>query len=304
LQKTLPNATLVAYLDDIYILSKDDIPLLRTAATSFKGTPITLNTEKSFEKDIPSLRTEGLPALGTFIGPLTGRKAFLEKKLATLATALNALRDLLKQHALLLLRGSIHLLLRHLLRQLDPDGLDILWQYADTIIHGVIAALAARDSLYGARDIVRGLIALPIREGGLGIPNHARLAAKLYKAARQAAIPLLERISPGTFIDLQENTVQSAKEVLIEENTAQLAAVTAKLSVNQERARLENASFLGRQWLRVLPTQKQQLLADPNATEAIRTRLLAPVRPLDTPCSYYGSNPAIGYEDVYKGASR
>ena len=305
LQRALPTATLVAYLDDIYILGKDNTNLIRTAATAFKGTPIKLNPTKSFEKDISTLQKDGLTTLGTHIGPLETRKTFLMQKTSTLASALDAIRDLPKQHAFLLLRGSIHLLLRHLLRQLDPSGLGILWEYADTLITSTVLRLATRETNSHPKDLHKGLITLPVREGGLGIPSHARLAVKLYKAAKHAGKPLLELISPGTFTEFElVSTVLSAKEVLAEENSAQLQAVTEKLSISQQKARIENASYLGRRWLQILPTQKQHLIADPNTTEAIRTRLLAPVRPTETPCSYCGSNPSIGHEDVCKGASR
>ncbi|WP_204273408.1 hypothetical protein, partial [Stenotrophomonas maltophilia] len=43
-----------------------------------------------------------------------------------------------KQHSLLLLRGSIHLLLRHLLRQLNPEGLSDLWERTDILIKEAI----------------------------------------------------------------------------------------------------------------------------------------------------------------------
>jgi hypothetical protein len=52
--------------------------------------------------------------VGSFIGPIVPKRAFLEGKIRTLNEALTALQDLPKQHALLLLRGSIQLLLRHL----------------------------------------------------------------------------------------------------------------------------------------------------------------------------------------------
>lgn len=71
-----------------------------------------------------------------------------------------------------------------------------------------------------------------------------------------------------------------------------------------QRARLEGSSYLGRQWLRVLPTQKQLIFADPEATEALRARLLIPSRPTDRACPFCGSFPTLGHEDVCKGAMR
>jgi hypothetical protein len=45
-------------------------------------------------------------------------------------------------------------------------------------------------------------------------------------------------------------------------------------------------------------------LADPNTTEALRTRLLLPCKPLNRPCNYCGNITNIGYEDVCRAANR
>src|SRR5687767_11746013 len=43
---------------------------------------------------------------------------------------------------------------------------------------------------------------------------------------------------------------------------------------------------------------------DPEATEALRARLLLPVRPPETPCNYCAAEAALGHEDLCRGASR
>jgi hypothetical protein len=59
-----------------------------------------------------------------------------------------------------------------------------------------------------------------------------------------------------------------------------------------------------------LPTQKQLSLADLEATEAIRTRLLLPIKAAISPeapealCSFCGATATLGHEDTCKGASR
>ena len=53
-----------------------------------------------------------------------------------------------------------------------------------------------------------------------------------------------------------------------------------------------------------MPTQKQHSLADHEITEALRNRLLAPCKSPTQPCNYCGALPAIGHEDLCKGASR
>ena len=185
---------MVAYLDDLYILNKAPQGTLETAKEVLKGSPFSLNLAKSKEEAIEDLKLEGLKALGTYIGPIRPRRAFLQDKLAALQEALEALQDLPKQHSLLLLRGSIQLLLRHLQRQLDPTGLEDLWEEADTLIREAILALVARSPSECPKEPNPSLIALPVREGGLGIPLHKDLAHELFLAAREASQPTLDLI--------------------------------------------------------------------------------------------------------------
>ena len=139
LQRTLPpNTTITAYLDDIYIFGASSAKILPQVAQVFRDSLVTLNPTKSSEASISALKTKGLKALGSFIGPLHARRAFLQGKISALSSALDAIRDLPKQHALLLLKGSLHLLLRHLLRQLNPQDLQDLWEQADSLIEAAI----------------------------------------------------------------------------------------------------------------------------------------------------------------------
>jgi hypothetical protein len=209
-----------------------------------------------------------------------------------------------RQHALLLLKGSIHLQLRHLLRQLNPRGLEEAWGEIDTDIEIALRLLIARSIADPLVPIKPALIGLPVREGGLGIPLHAQLASGLYLAAQEASKALLNLIQPRFQTSFSDKLYTTPQEVLTESNTAQLVALLPGLSVEQKRARLENASYLGRQWLRVLPIQKQYQFTDSEAIEALRTRLLVPCRPISFPCTHCGATPTIGHEDVCRAANR
>jgi hypothetical protein len=314
--KKLPQATLIAYLDDLYILDKDQsTSALEVAREVFSLSPFSLNLSKSQERDIKDLRKEGLKALGSFIGPLEPRRDFLKGKLAILARTLEALQELPKQYSLLLLRTSIQLLLRHLQRQLNPEGLEDLWEKADSFIRDSIKLLLARGLEDLPKEINQDLISLPLREGGLGIPLHKELARGLFLAAKEASQATLDRIlrnplaspspsppsSPSTSLKTPK---LSAQEVLKEATRAKLERTLGSLSASQKGARLENASYLGRKWLGVLPSQKQLSLADSEVTEALRSRLFLPVKPLGIPCSSCGAIASLGHEDTCKGASR
>lgn len=77
LQKTLPKVTIIAYLDDIYILSLKTTALFPIIIKAFSNSPMVLNCQKSTESLISQLRITGFKALGTFIGPKAYRRTFL-----------------------------------------------------------------------------------------------------------------------------------------------------------------------------------------------------------------------------------
>jgi hypothetical protein len=119
-----PSRLIVAYLDDVYILSADECPRDQTVAF-FRDRPhhLILNELKSKRYSFEDIRSQGIEALGSFIGPKPGREAFLRKKIDVLALSLAKLIPLHSQHALLLLRLSYQQQLRHLQRCLDTSDL-------------------------------------------------------------------------------------------------------------------------------------------------------------------------------------
>lgn len=311
LERELPDSTLVAYLDDVYALSRSSqADLLSIADRAFLGSPLSLNKEKSRSRPILDLKENGLEALGTFIGPLEGRREFLISRIDSLSTSFHLLASLPRQHALLLLRGSTQLLLRHLLRQLEPIGLEDLWQDVDERIRATVLGLASRGgsrlipspSALSGCPVRKALIELPDREGGLGMPSHADLAAGLYTAARAASRPLLEQVAPAIFA-AEDPPSPTAREVLDALNKANAARLEG-LPTGALKGKLESASFLGRQWIRALPTLKNQVFADPEATEALRARLLLPCQPIDRACRRCGSFPSLRHEDTCRAAER
>ena len=120
------------------------------------------------------------------------------------------------------MRGSIQLLLRHLQRQLDPIGLEDLWEEVDSLIREAIIALLARSPSDCPKEPSLDLIALPVREGGLRIPLHKELAAQLHQAAKEASKPTLEKIRKKPPIDTGPKLGKTAQEVLKEANQARL----------------------------------------------------------------------------------
>jgi hypothetical protein len=208
-------------------------------------------------------------------------------------------------------RGSIQLLLRHLQRQLDPTGLSDLWGEADTLIKEAVITLLARGLSDCLKEPSEALIALPTREGGLGIPLHKELAAQLHLAAKEAAEPTLEKIraffSPtakAPHANRGPRVTKTAQQVLQDTNKARLETYLKDLPYTYKQARLENACYLGRKWLGVMPTKKDLSFADSKITEALRNRLFYPVKPPSLPCSSCRAIAAFSYKDTCKSANR
>ncbi|KAG8354277.1 hypothetical protein FVEN_g7855 [Fusarium venenatum] len=125
----------------------------------------------------------------------------------------------------------------------------------------------------------------------------------------EASQPTLERIRARATGDPPPRAPiaprgPTAKEVLMEANKVRLEAFLEDLPTLYQQARLENASYLGRKWLGVLPTKKNLSFADSEITEALRSRLFYPVKPPSLPCSSCGAIAAFQHEDTCRGATR
>jgi hypothetical protein len=165
-----PHRLILAYLDDIYILSNDPNALEDGQAFfSARQPPIQLNMAKSKRMTLQKARETGLQLLGSCIVPTAARERFLEAKVVAEETLLAKLVDLPHQHALLVLRQCLQQNLRHLQRSLHSDDLEHLWERLDTSLANSVRRVRTAGSPAPSQAIDDTLIALPIKLGGLGI---------------------------------------------------------------------------------------------------------------------------------------
>lgn len=188
------HVALMAYLDDVYIFSDKEIAVSDVAELLHNG-PIALNPAKCKASDIYSLRSQGLDALGSHIGQLPSREAFLRRKLEELEGILDLVLTLPRQQALLMLKASTSVLLRHLPRTLVPQGLDQVYCDIDKVILAAVQRLKGPYQLTSPRD--RDLMALPERLGGLGIPLYYDTAKPTFTASKTTALAFLEETMPA-----------------------------------------------------------------------------------------------------------
>jgi hypothetical protein len=119
-----PDRLILAYLDDIYILSPDDLALEQILAFFAERQPsIRLNPSKSKTFALDDIPTNGLRMLGTCVGAYSARERFLQEKIDHEAATVAKLINLPHQHTLFVLRVCMQQNLRHLQLSLKSDDL-------------------------------------------------------------------------------------------------------------------------------------------------------------------------------------
>jgi hypothetical protein len=189
----LPPPIVVAYLDDVYIISGQEITP-QQLERHLQQAPISLNAQKTKSYSLQDLRQTGLKTLGSFVGSQTGKKEFLKEKIGELQQVLNRLQDLPKQHELLLLRANTTSLLRHLPRTLKCQELQEEFRDIDRRLLQMVKYLQGSTD---SRPLDQDLVALPTRLGGLGITLFAETASLAFQNSRTIADITLQRFLPA-----------------------------------------------------------------------------------------------------------
>jgi hypothetical protein len=192
-RRGLPPPIVVAYLDDVYIISGQEITP-QQLERHLQQAPISLNAQKTKSYSLQDLRQSGLKTLGSFVGSQAGKKEFLRGKIGELQQVLDRLQDLPKQHALLLLRASTTSLLRHLPRTLEGQELQEELQDIDRRLLQMVKYLQGSTD---SKPLDQDLVALPTRLGGLGITLYAETASLAFQNSRTIADITLQKFLPA-----------------------------------------------------------------------------------------------------------
>jgi hypothetical protein len=180
-----PPPIILAYLDDIVILTNDPSTIDHVAAfLSSCRSSLSLNQSKSTIDHIDDIRSTGITLLGTAVGSKEFRRAFLKKKVSGQVQLLDQLPSLAFQPALLLLRQCIQHNLRHLQRCLKTIDMPHCWDELDRELqHSLLVLRSSPRSLPTDSQI----ISLPTRLGGLGILSFDEVAPHARAAALESA---------------------------------------------------------------------------------------------------------------------
>lgn len=289
----LRNSEISAYLDDTLVwLPKDpnsDLTLQEQAqaaldaiAADFRAHTddgLSLNLAKCQIHTTQDLSHSGVKFLGTCVGTEDFRKAFLAHKVENLHAKILKISKLPRQASFLLLRECVAPTLLHLLRCLDSTGLDEQWRQATVAVQEALRSLAAVPAL---DEAARVLASLPIRQGGLGLPDysfiqpHARAASHSLAAEIQCFLEAFDY--PPTREDMLSvrppSTLNQAQKDRSEE-------LLQSLEDNKRISMVENTSPLGSAWVRMIPIYPTRVLSDRQISSALANRLLIQREPAD-----------------------
>jgi hypothetical protein len=290
-----PECTVLAYLDDIYVLSSSDSTLSEVESffASQQDLTLSLNMAKSSIKSLSDIRDNGLGILGSTVGPRSARESFLKDKIAMTKAKLGKLVDLPHQHALLLLLQAVQQDLRHLQRTLKSEDLMELWEDLD------MALWDKARSIRGAARVMdpekdNTLLSLPVKLGGLGLLSHSTCAPLAYVASTGAASVILHPLLGDPGPDPPEPPSQHS--LCLDAFKSAQADLTLALPPLQQQALVENSSALGRQWLSAIPSSAILRLTNFEVAAALQLRTMVPST--SPSCRHCGHGNFHGHDEV------
>jgi hypothetical protein len=287
----------MAYLDDTFIWIPQNRPdpqfsreraqtVLNNIKSEFqcdRTDGLALNVAKCTINTTADLRNNGVEILGTFIGCEENRRLFLSNKIKKTDQKLQRILQLPRQPALLLTRSCIAPTLSHLLRILEPSGLEATWSEANAVFVRAVRKLASIGAEPTLDHCARILVTLPLKFGGIGIPNYTGSVPHARRASRELCDAIAQHMEL-----FRERPSSSDKEFLTSSRSPteiqnylreEVDDILNALDDSRRLAMVENASSLGSAWLRMVPLHPQWTLTDREISSALQTRLLLPVSP-------------------------
>jgi hypothetical protein len=233
---------------------------------------LSLNVGKCQLWTTDEIRVNGVKLLGTCVGSEDYRRVFLTGKVETMLLKMRKVLRLPRQAAFLLLRECVAPTLLHLLRCLDSTHLDEQWQRATAALQDAARSLAAAPALDEAARVVASL---PIRLGGLGLPDYGFIQPHARVASRELAAEFENFLEAFEYPPTREDLLAvRAPSTLPDAYIARSEAVLEALEAHRRIAMVENASTLGSAWARMIPIYPSRVLSDRQVGSAIANRLL------------------------------
>ncbi len=274
---------ILAYLDDVVILSNDVNTLSRTRRffnDNFFAleAKLRLNVGKCKQTSIEEVRRDGLEILGGFVGEKERQAEWLEARTESTCAKLDALADLHVQDAFVLLQQSIHAEVRHLPRYSRSDHRSPGYDKYDTKLKSTVRSLR-RSNVEKHTD--EAIMALPLREGGLGLPTLGLLCDPAHASC---AIAYRETAETWLGVQLEAEVDKEALELdrsqPIQRQITHRAAreeyhkVSDSLNAQELVTIQEGGEKIGHLWLRALPHSKATTMNDAAFASSLSIRML------------------------------
>ena len=224
-------------------------PEHRTAAEAhFQGTGV-------------NITTEGQRHLGAALGSRPFAHDFVKQKVNKWTSEIESLSDIAKvqpQAAYAVLTHGLMNEWTFLMRTI-PDIDDLFLPLEEAIRYQLLPALTGRSSF---SDAERELLALPVRHGGLGIPQPSRSAGRQFRACSEVAAPLVNLIrthnpSYPKQVQLEQRQVKAQHRSHNRSDSATEADTLKATLPKAQQLSMEQASEKGASsWLTTIPLSK------------------------------------------------
>ncbi len=278
LDSTCPGSRLIAYLDDVYIVTSRDYARraydIVTAAIE-EGTGVASNVGKVrawsmsggpappgiaelgagvWTGDLP-VDQSGLIILGSPVGTTQFVSAFAEQRIArerALTVAISTLQD--TQSAWLLLRMCAEPRANHLLRSCPPSQVQTYATRHDELLWNCLLSLLNLPADAASFQSCHRLVAvLCARFGGLGLRSAVRTSIPAYWAGWAGAIPVLHRKFPLEALQLVRGLEHESADILTARGVLRpLISFPSLAEVKDCVRRLDEAGFDRPGWLALL----------------------------------------------------
>jgi hypothetical protein len=275
LQQYLGSSFLVmAYLDDIIVLGAEEGTLnLCLEFFEAAGAPMELNPTKCKQFELADTANAPIHLLGTCIGPAAARKSFLGERIEQLRESTSNLPKASRQTGLLILRKSLQLKHRHLLRSMQSADIMDTWAELDTVIHTAFDRIRGLSPQPDLAERDRVIISLPTSLGGMGLMSHVDTAPLAYQAASNSALDILRPIVPSLE---RSSDARTQRELSHEVTLIKQEQMMTSLSTRDRVLVVEAASQIGRRWLDIVPSSSRYTLSDTDVQANLLYRTLLP----------------------------
>ena len=313
-----------AFLDDAFFVTNNaDIVqvLQKIFPEEDSDTGLAMHPGKTEVMSLDALvaGTTSCRVLGSIVGDLNARRAFLVEKIDKLRPTLLRLRSMPAHHQYIVLRDSISKKLVHLLRTMDTTGLDKELRELDQLLWSVLFdILGFDDSVDDPNFLLRAgvIFHLPRAMGGLAVTSHTGIRDAARKASNSRALQELSLIFPedprfrpgaqNAQPSLAEEQADASrhvdfstqKELVKEANDDLLSKFLDTLTWEQKVTFTDQASNVGTAWQQCTPNGNHRWLRDSQLREIFRTRCLLLPTYQRSACNSCSIRQSLGHEDT------